>query len=131
MSVTSVASKFVSFLKTAGADIEKGIEKAAPFFDLGSKVAASIGGPGAGIIFSLVSGTVLNVEQKFAAIGKQSGTGAQKLQDAVSILGPALTQLFQSAGWNNEAAAIQGYISNVVDWMNSFPVSPAPAAPAA
>jgi len=115
---------FVSFLKHVGSDIEHGIEKAAPFLELGTKVAASIN-PQAGTIFSLVAGTVVNVEQKFAAIGKQSGTGVQKLADAVSILGPALQSLFQSAGWQNDAATISKYISQVVDFFNSFPAAPA------
>lgn len=121
---------FISFLKHVGSDIEHGIEKAAPFISLGTQVATSIN-PAAGAIFSLVAGVVVQTEQKFAAIGKQAGTGVQKLADASAVLGPALVQLFQSAGWQNDAATVQKYISQVVDFFNSFPAAPVPAPPAA
>ena len=50
-------------------------------------------------------------EQKYAALGKQSGTGASKLADVLQIAGPVIKQGLEDAGKSADDTAVQGYIN--------------------
>ena len=76
-----MSNKFVTFLEDIGADFKNGLAKLLPIV---SKVVAvaevavpevAALDPAVGAIFQTVVGTVSTVEQKFAAMGQQSGTG--------------------------------------------------------
>ena len=78
-------NKFVSILEAIGKDCKKGLDVvlkigqvAAPFL--------SAANPLAGSILSTTIGVVLQTEQKYAALGQQTGSGTQKLADATAIL---------------------------------------------
>jgi len=71
---------------------------------------------------------VLLVEQKYAASGQQSGTGAQKLTEVMTLAGDTVATLLTHAGITVSAAYIESLVSAVVAVLN---VQPAPAASAA
>jgi hypothetical protein len=67
---------------------------------------------------SLVQTAVLLVEQKYAAAGVQSGTGAQKLAEVMLLAAPAVTQLLTQAGVTASTSYIQSLVSAVVAILN-------------
>lgn len=67
---------------------------------------------------SLVQTAVLTIEQKFAAAGKQSGTGAQKLSEVLLIAQPVVLQLLQQAGITASSAYVQSLVNAVVAILN-------------
>lgn len=67
---------------------------------------------------SLVQTAVLLVEQKYAAAGAQSGTGAQKLAEVMLLAGPAVTQLLTQVGVTASTSYIQNLVSAVVAILN-------------
>jgi len=139
-----MANKFVSFLEAVGADFKKGFEAAFPYVEKATQIAAAAElpisslDPAVGVVFSAVVNECLNVEQKFAAMGQQTGSGPQKLQTVAQILGPVITQVFQATGRPTDAVTVNAYISAVVAFLNAVPAlnsapapAPAPAAPPA
>ncbi len=77
---------------------------------------------------ALVQNAVLLVEQKYTAAGLQSGTGAQKLAEVITLAGPVVTQLLTEAGVNASPGYVQNLVNAVVAILN---VQAMPAAPAA
>ena len=78
---------------------------------------------------SLVQNAVLLVEQKYAAAGVQSGTGAQKLAEVITLVDPVVTQLLNAAGVSASTAYVQNLINAVVAILNvqSMPAAAAKA----
>jgi hypothetical protein len=66
----------------------------------------------------LIQTAVLQVEQKFAAAGTQSGSGAQKLSEVMLVVAPVVTQLLGQAGITASTAYIQNLVSAVVAILN-------------
>jgi hypothetical protein len=132
---------FTSFLTAIGQDFKNGLAKIDPWIKKGVTIAEAVEGPvsafnpAIGGIFATVVATVSSIEQKFTAMGQQTGTGVQKLAEAMTILQPVVGQAFKAAGMASDTATVQNYISKTVDLLNAIPVStitPAPApAPAA
>ena len=123
-------NKFVSILEAIGKDCKKGLDVvlkigqvAAPFL--------SAANPLAGSILSTTIGVVLQTEQKYAALGQQTGSGTQKLADATAILQPLLSQVLGDVGKPADATKVTAYINSVVANLNATPatgpVLPAPA----
>jgi hypothetical protein len=135
-----MSNKFVSFLEAVGQDFKNGLAKIAPWVAKGVAIAqvaepeVAALNPGVGAIFSTVVATVSSIEQKFAAMGQQTGTGVQKLAEATTILQPVVSQAFSAAGLAADTPTVQNYISAVVNFLNAIPSgtasAPAPAAPA-
>lgn len=120
-----MSNGFVSFLKSVGSAFKKGLPiviKAAQIADVG----ISIVNPALGGIINTSIATVLNVEQKFAAMGQQSGTGPQKLAEAVNILYPAFEQVFSQYGVQIDNTHVETYLNAIVAALNAFPALPAP-----
>jgi hypothetical protein len=138
---------FKSFLSAVGHDFEGGLN-----FVLGgvariataeAPVLAKIS-PEAGTIASQIAalstqayGIAVQTEQKFAAMGKTSGSGAQKFAEAVAILTPAAAQILGLAG-EQLSAATAALINGAVGVLNALPAAlasstplPAPSAPTA
>ena len=117
-----MANKFVSFLETVGKDVEhvftdfltpsvvKGVENAVLTID-----------PGISSVFNLVANTAIVVEQKFAAVGKQAGTGPQKLAQVIGIVGSTIETFIANAD-------VPAIVNAVVGFLNAM--SPATATPA-
>ena len=128
-------SSFTSFLTAIGQDFKNGLAKIDPWIKKGVAVAQAAEGPlmaldpAIGVIFQTVVATVSSIEQKFAAMGQQTGTGVQKLAEAMTILQPIVGQAFAAAGKAADTATVQNYISKTVDFLNAIPTTPAtPAA---
>jgi hypothetical protein len=113
----ALMSKVVTVLETIGKDFEKGLDavlKAAAY----AVPFLSAVDPTAGAVLRTTIGVISQTEQKFAAMGKQTGTGAQKLEDAMTILQPLLSVALGDAGKPATADKVSGYISAVVSIMN-------------
>jgi len=98
-------NKFVGFLETAGKDFEKGlgfvVKDAPELTGLASLVfgpeATVVAGP-ATLALTLLQNSILVIEQKYAAQGKQDGTGTQKAADVITLAGPSAIALLNKAG---------------------------------
>jgi hypothetical protein len=67
---------------------------------------------------SLIQTAVLLVEQKYAASGAQSGTGAQKLAEVMLLTEQSVTALLAKAGITVDSAYIAKVVSAVVAILN-------------
>jgi uncharacterized membrane protein len=67
---------------------------------------------------SLIQTAVLLVEQKYAASGAQSGTGAQKLAEVLLLTEQSVTALLAKAGITVDGSYLQNVISAVVAILN-------------
>ena len=126
-------ASFKSFLSQLGHAAKKVVDifvpveqAAAPFLNIFA--------PGVGTALNLATAVVVNVEQKFAAQGNSSGTGAQKLAEALAILGPAMQQLLAQEGIKADQTNITAIINAIVAGLNAIPAIQTavttPAAPA-
>jgi len=118
-------SKFVSVLETIGRDFEKGLKAILPYATTMGEVAVSVFAPGLGPMFNTTVQAVALAEQKYAALGKQTGSGASKLADVLRLIEPVVAKGLADAGRPNDTAAVTGYINSVVAVLNA---APAPAA---
>lgn len=114
-----------TFLQKVGADFKKGLDFVLPYAEGAGSVAVQLFAPSLGPMFNQTVAAVVTAEQNAAAIGKQNGTGAQKLASVVSIAGELIKQGLSDAGLANDETAVQNYISSVVQILNA---APAPAA---
>lgn len=123
---------FVSVMKAIGKDIEKVF--ASPWFQTAIKVGEGIASlTPLGPAFTVTAQAVLTAEANFAAVGQQSGTGAQKLASVISNAGNLITQALKDAGVSSvNQQTVANYISAVVTVLNATPApsAPAPASPA-
>jgi hypothetical protein len=115
---------FKSVLQKIGEDFEKAL----PWLEKGIQVLTAFD-PALGELFNTTANIVATVEQKYAALGKQSGTGAQKLADALQIGEPVIAQGLKLTGKASDTAAVTNYINAVVAVMNTTP-APSSAASA-
>lgn len=130
---------FIGVLEAIGKDFEKGLVWAIKYAIPVEKLI--------GLIFpaalpattevvdatTLIQNAILLVEQKYAASGAQSGTGAQKSAEVLALTEQAVTSLLTKAGVTNATTDyIQSIISAVVALLNVqgfvAPVAPAAAA---
>ena len=125
---------FIGVLEAIGKDFAKGLGWAVQYavpveklvallFPSAAPVAATVADA-----TTLIQNAVLLVEQKYAASGVQSGTGAQKLAEVMTLASSAVTTLLTQAGLTANSAYIESLVSAVVAVLN---VQPAPAAAAA
>lgn len=129
---------FVSVMKKIGSDIDKVFTSS--WFQTGVHIAEGVVGmavPALGPVFNLTANAVMTTEANFAAIGKSSGTGPQKLSQVIQTSGGLITQALQVSGVKNVTQqTVSDYISAVVAILNAAPATapasaPAPAAPPA
>ena len=119
---------FISVLKKIGQEFKKGLEAILPYAATMGETAISVFAPALGPMFNSTVSAVVLAEQKFAALGKQSGTGAQKLADVLQLMEPVIAQGLADAGKPNDTAAVTSYINSVVTVLNATPATPTPAA---
>lgn len=115
---------FVSILKAIGRDFKKVIDS--PSTIAVERVAAGVGTmlfPALGPLFNSTANAVILAEQKYAALGKQDGSGPQKLSDVLQITEPVIAQALADAGKSHDTAAVTAYINGVVAILNSIPSS--------
>lgn len=125
---------FLGVLEAIGKGFEKGLLWAITYAVPVEKLVATLFPPAAPIAMGIADATsllqtaVLMVEQKYAAAGAQSGTGAQKLADVMLLVGPVVTKLLTQAGIAASTSYVQSLVSAVVAILN---VQTMPAAKAA
>ncbi len=125
---------FVSVLEAVGKDFAKGLKWAVQYAVPVEKLAGLLFPAAAPVMTavadatSLIQAAVLQVEQKFAAAGVQTGTGAQKLAEVLTLAEGAVTTLLKEAGINADTSYITQLVNAVVAILN---VQAAPAASAA
>lgn len=118
--VVNAEKKVVGFLEHVGKDIEKGFSKAAPIIQ-DAEPYISLIFPGFGPLFASTANEVISTEQKFAAIGQQSGSGPAKLSSVLSVIQPIATQLFSAAKLPSDATTVTNWINGVVALLNGIP----------
>jgi hypothetical protein len=128
-----MTNKFISFMEKVGQDIKIAWEEVVKYLPAVSTLAELLfpaqAAATAAVVNSLnlIQQAVVTVEQKFAAAGAATGTGAQKLAQVLSLVGPTVTQLLASEGLNYDQTQVTGIINAVVAVLN---VQAAPAAAA-
>ncbi len=125
---------FSSLLKTVGKDFSKGLKWAVEYAVPAEKLvailfpAAAPVAAGIADATSLIQTAVLLVEQKYAASGVQSGTGAQKLSEVMLLTEQSVAGLLGKAGIAADSAYIQSIVTAVVGILNAQSVTTAAAA---
>lgn len=122
---------FTAVLTAIGKDFEKGLAWAVQYAVPVEKLVALIfpaAAPAAATLASattLIQNAVLEVEQKYAASGAQSGTGTQKLAEVITLAGSAVTALLTQANVEASATYVASLVSAVVAILNvqSMPAS--------
>jgi hypothetical protein len=115
---------FVSVLETIGKGFAKGLKWAVEYavpverlvgllFPAAARIANELADA-----TSLIQTAVLLVEQKYAASGVQSGTGAQKLAEVVLLTEKSVTALLAKAGVTANTSYIESVVSAVVAILN-------------
>jgi hypothetical protein len=122
---------FKSWLVKVGEDFKKGLDFILPWAEGAGEVAVSIFAPALGPLFNHTVAAVATAEQNFTALGKQNGTGAQKLSSVVQIIGGLIKQGLADAGRPNSDAAVEEYINAVVQILNAAPAPSSSTPPAA
>ncbi|SFS02940.1 hypothetical protein SAMN05421771_0726 [Granulicella pectinivorans] len=121
---------FVGFLEAAGKDFAKGlgyVVKIAVPVEALAKLLFPQFAPAvtAGVdAATLIQNAVLLVEQKWAAAGKQNGTGAQKLAEVMTLAESAVTAILTQFGVHADTAYVTSLVNAVVAVLN---VAAAPA----
>jgi hypothetical protein len=116
---------FKGVLQTIGKDFVKGLQWAVTYAVPVEKLVALLfpaAAPAAnGVIDAtqLIQTAVLSVEQKYAAAGVQSGTGAQKLAEVLLLTEQAVTSLLTQSGIATTSAYIASLVSAVVAILNA------------
>lgn len=119
---------FKSWLTKVGEDFKKGLDFLLPWLRGAGQVAVDVFAPALGPAYNATVTAIAMAEQNAAALGKQSGTGAQKLASVVQIAGGLVKQGLADAGKASDDAAVEAYINAVVKILNA---APAPSAPPA
>jgi hypothetical protein len=116
-----MANKFLSVLETIGRDFQKGLMFVLPFAETAGAIGVQMFFPALGPAYNSTVAAVVLAEQKYAAMGKQSGSGAQKLEDVVQIVGPVVAQALSDAGKSSAEQDVKNYVNSVVNVWNSAP----------
>ena len=115
---------FVSVLETIGKGFAKGLQWAVEYAVPVEKLVGLLFPSAAPVVNEVVDATsliqtaVLLVEQKYAASGVQSGTGAQKLNEVMLLTESAVTGLLAKAGVQVDSSYLQSVVSAVVAILN-------------
>ena len=119
-----MTNKFISIMEKIGKDALVGLTDVEKYLPEAATLAKILF-PGetaavAGVVNSvqLIQTAVTTVEQKMAAAGKQTGTGAQKSADVIALVSPVVTQLLTAEGVSVNAAYIQNLVNAVVGILN-------------
>lgn len=131
--VKTVEHAFVTILEKAGQDFEKGLAVVVKYLPAATVItgllfpAAAAPMTEASVTASLIQNAIVTVEQKYAASGQQSGTGAQKAADVLTLVNGAVQTLLssstvagelKSAGITVNDTYVQNLINAVVGFLN-------------
>ena len=116
---------FSSLLKAVGKDFAKGLQWAVEYGVPVERLVAILFpataplATGVADATSLIQTAVLLVEQKYAASGVQSGTGAQKLSEVMLLTERSVAGLLSKAGISADSEYIQSIVTAVVGILNA------------
>jgi len=126
-----MANKFVAFLDKVASGA-KGVgkfiaEKALPLAVEGAELVepvVDLAFPAIGPEFNIVVSAVAQTEASWAVVGQETGTGAQKMADVISMVESKLLPTLTAQGMETAAAQakIATYAQAVVTILNTFPV---------
>jgi uncharacterized membrane protein len=117
---------FKSFLTAVGQDFKKGLDFALKL-EPAAEVALTIADPPVAALLHVTTATIMATEQKFAAMGSQSGTGAQKAAQSIQILEPVVKSILAPYGVTVDTEYMQKYINSFVALLNLLPAFTTPA----
>ncbi len=115
---------FLGVLEAIGKGFEKGLKWALTYAVPVEKLVALLFPSAAPIAAEVIDATtliqnaVLLVEQKYAASGQQSGTGADKLSEVLLLTEQTVTTLLGKAGVQADTGYISSLVSAVVAILN-------------
>jgi hypothetical protein len=118
---------FIGVLETIGKDFAKGLKFAVTYAVPVEKLVALLfpaAAPALAVAAeatTLIQNAVLLVEQKFAAAGVQSGTGAQKLAEVLTLAEGSVTSLLAQAGITASTSYVTSLVNAVVAILNVQP----------
>jgi len=112
---------FKSWLYAVGEDFKKGLDFILPWAETAGEAAVSIFAPALGPMFNSTVTAVAQAEQNFSALGKQTGSGPQKLAAVVGIVGGLIKKGLEDAGKSATDTDVQNYINAVVAILNAAP----------
>jgi len=112
---------FKSVLQKVGEDFRKGLDFILPLAETAGAAAVNVFAPQLGPLFNQTVTAVATAEQNFAALGKQNGSGPQKLAAVLQIAGGLIKQGLSDAGKSSSDADVQKYIDSVVTILNAIP----------
>lgn len=118
---------FIGVLEAIGKDFAKGLKWAVQYSLPVERLVALLFPAAAPAVTAIAAATtliqnaVLLVEQKYAAAGEQTGTGAQKLGEVMTLAGDAVAALLGHAGIAATPDYLQSLISAVVAVLNVQP----------
>jgi hypothetical protein len=122
---------FLGVLEAVGKDFAKGLKFALTYAVPVESLVALLFPASAPVIAeaenatTLIQNSVLLVEQKFAASGAQSKSGAQKLAEVLTLSQSAVTTLLSHAGITASPEYISSLVNAVVAILNAQPAPPA------
>lgn len=125
---------FIGVLEAVGRGFEKGLKWALTYAVPVEKLLALLFPAAAPIAAEVVDATtliqnaVILVEQKYAASGAQSGSGADKLSEVLLLTEQAVTSLLAKAGIAADSNYISNIVSAVVAVLNAQQAQPATGA---
>jgi hypothetical protein len=115
---------FISVLEAVGKGFEKGLKWALTYAVPVEKLVGLLFPAALPVVTAAVDATtliqnaVLLVEQKYAASGVQSGTGAQKLAEVMLLTQGAVSSLLAQAGVTASSSYLESLVSAVVSVLN-------------
>ena len=115
---------FIGVLETVGKEFAKGLKWAVVYAVPVEKLVGLLFPEAQPAVTAVVDATVLIqnavllVEQKYAASGVQSGTGAQKLAEVMLLTESAVTGLLTKAGLSVDSSYVANVVSAVVAILN-------------
>lgn len=116
-----MSNKFVSWLEHVGQGFKKGLDFVLHIAETEGKVAVAIFAPALGPLFNTTVTAVAIAEQNLAALGKQSGSGEQKLALVLQMVQPVIAAGLADVGKANDTEAVTAYIKSVVTILNATP----------
>jgi hypothetical protein len=119
-----MASKFLTVMQAIGKDAKVVLMEVEKYLPSAATLAGLLfpaqSATVAGVVSSvgLIQQAVTVIEQKYAALGAATGTGAQKLAEALAIVTPTVTQLLSAEGVPVNSDYIQKLTNAVVAILN-------------
>jgi hypothetical protein len=117
---------FKSLMKHIGESFKRGLDFILPWAEGAGEVAVGLFAPALGPMFNSTVAAVALAEQKATALGKQTGSGPQKLADVLQLMEPVIAAGLKDAGKQGTTAEVEAYINSVVQVLNAAPAPQAP-----